>query len=73
MADKSSYLRFLPPVLWQSEPDAPGFSLGAALRIFEKMLTGIDDDVPIRHPAPDGTPVALAGGLARAGIRFGLA
>ncbi|XHS77627.1 phage tail protein [Burkholderiaceae bacterium UC74_6] len=57
MADKSSYLRFLPPVLWQAEPDAPGFSLGAALRIFEKILTGIDDGVPIRHLGPDGTPV----------------
>lgn len=57
MPDKSSYLRFLPPVLWQAEPDAPGFSLGAALRIFEKMLTGIDDGVPIRHTGPGGTPV----------------
>lgn len=57
MVDKSSYLRFLPPVLWQAEPDAPGFSLGAALRIFEKVLTGIDDGVPIRHPALNGTPV----------------
>lgn len=57
MADKSSYLRFLPPVLWQAEPDPPGFSLGTTLRIFEKVLTGIDDGVPIRHPADDGTPV----------------
>lgn len=57
MADKSSYLRFLPPVLWQAEPELPGFSLGAALRIFEKLLTGIDDGVPIRHPGPDGLPV----------------
>lgn len=57
MADKSSYLRFLPPVLWQAEPDAPEFSLGAALRVFEKLLTGIDDGVPIRHTASDGTPV----------------
>ncbi|MCH7342701.1 phage tail protein [Pelomonas sp. CA6] len=57
MADKSSYLRFLPPVLWQAEPDAPEFSLGTALRIFEKLLTGIDDGVPIRHLAPDGTPI----------------
>lgn len=57
MADKSSYLRFLPNVLWQAEPDAPAFSLGAALRIFEKMLTGIDDGVPIRHTGPGGTPV----------------
>lgn len=55
MADKSSYLRFLPPVLWQAEPPAPAFSLGGALRIFEKILTGIDDGVAIQHTAPDGT------------------
>ena len=55
MADKSSYLRFLPPVLWQAEPAAPEFSLGTALRIFEKLLTGIDDGVVVQHAAPDGT------------------
>ena len=51
MADKSSYLRFLPPVLWQAEPAAPAFSLGAALRIFEKLLSGIDDGVSGRARA----------------------
>lgn len=56
MGDKSSYLRFLPPVLWQAEPGPPEFSLGAALRIFEKILTGIDDGVVVQHPAEDGTP-----------------
>lgn len=54
MGDKSSYLRFLPPVLWQAEPDAPEFSLGGALRIFEKILTGIDDGVPIQHLDEEG-------------------
>jgi len=49
MAELSSYLRHLPPVLWQDEPAPPGFSLGTALRIFEKVLTGIDDDVDVRH------------------------
>jgi phage tail-like protein len=49
LADKSSYLRYLPPVLWEKEPDLPAFSVGAMLRIFEKMLTGIDDDATIRH------------------------
>jgi phage tail-like protein len=49
MAEKSSYLRYLPPVLWENEPSAPEFSLGAALRIFEKILTGIEDDVTIQH------------------------
>ena len=55
MGDKSNYLRFLPPVLWQEEPASPEFSLGAALRIFEKILTGIDDGVVVQHPAADGT------------------
>jgi phage tail-like protein len=50
MADKSSYLQYLPPVLWENEPPAPAFSLGATLRIFEKILTGIDDDVPAHQP-----------------------
>jgi phage tail-like protein len=49
VADKSSYLKYLPPVLWEDEPPAPAFSLGAVLRIFEKVLTGIDDDVEVRH------------------------
>lgn len=49
MAEKSSYLQYLPPVLWETEPAAPEFSLGAALRIFEKILTGIADDVTIPH------------------------
>jgi phage tail-like protein len=49
MAQPSSYLRYLPPVLWQDEPAPPAFSLGAALRIFEKVLTGIDDDVTVHH------------------------
>lgn len=46
---KSSYLDYLPPVLWQDEPPLPDFSLGAALRIFEKLLSGIDDGVEIVH------------------------
>jgi phage tail-like protein len=49
MAELSSYLRYLPPVLWQDEPAPPEFSLGTALRIFEKILTGIDDDVAVEH------------------------
>ena len=49
MADKSSYLRYLPPVLWEEEPPLPAFSLGAMLRIFEKMLTGIDDSEVVTH------------------------
>ncbi len=49
MPDKSSYLRHLPPVLWEKEPPPPEFSLGAMLRIFEKILTGIDDTEVILH------------------------
>ncbi|MEU7872999.1 phage tail protein [Dactylosporangium sp. NPDC049140] len=49
MSEKSSYLQYLPPVLWQGEPDLPEFSLGAFLRIFEKVLTGIDDGVAVTH------------------------
>jgi phage tail-like protein len=49
ISNKSSYLRYLPPVLWQDDPVAPEFSLGAMLRIFEKILTGITDDVSLPH------------------------
>ncbi|GHO90350.1 hypothetical protein KSF_003980 [Reticulibacter mediterranei] len=41
----SSYLRYLPPVLWAG--DSP--LLGQILRIFEKMLTGIDDGLVLQH------------------------
>lgn len=49
MAGKSSYLRYLPPVLWENEPEDPEFSLGAVLRVFEKILTGVPDEVTIQH------------------------
>ena len=51
MAATSSYLQYLPPVLWQDE-DPDVFSLGGMLRIFEKLLTGIDDGT-----APDLTSI----------------
>lgn len=57
MAEKSSYLRYLPPVLWEDEPDAPEFSLGAALRIFEKILTGIGDGVRVEHGDHEHGPI----------------
>jgi phage tail-like protein len=44
MSEKSSYLHYLPPVLWENEPPSPQLSLGRMLCIFEKILTGIDDD-----------------------------
>lgn len=49
MADLSSWTRYLPPVLWAEEAASSNFSLGAALRLFEKLLTGIDDGVTIAH------------------------
>src|SRR5688572_25997146 len=55
--DKSSYLRFLPPVLWEREPPAPAFSLGGMLRIFEKILTGLDDAEVIAHDDHEHEPI----------------
>ncbi|SDW52634.1 Phage tail protein (Tail_P2_I) [Amycolatopsis xylanica] len=46
MTANSDYLKYLPPVLWE---DSGEFSLGAMLRIFEKVLTGIDDGVELAH------------------------
>lgn len=57
MSDKSSYLRYLPPVLWEKEPPPPKFSLGAMLRIFEKILTGLDDNVTIGDRDGEYEPV----------------
>src|SRR6266700_3810394 len=43
--NQSSYVRYLPPVLW--EGDNP--FLRTMLRVFEKILTGIDDGLSIQH------------------------
>jgi phage tail-like protein len=51
------YQDYLPPVLWRDDPDPSVFSLGQLLRIFEKMLTGQDDDVPIAHGDHDHTAI----------------
>jgi phage tail-like protein len=58
MADISTYVRYLPPVLWEKEPAPPAFSLGAMLRIFEKILTGIDDGVPISSGGNTYQPIS---------------
>jgi phage tail-like protein len=50
-------LKYLPPVLWEHEPAPPEFSLGAALRIFEKILTGISDDVTVEHAGHVHPPI----------------
>ena len=51
MPEQSSYLRHLPQVLWSSD-STPEPLLGQVLCVFEKILTGIADGVPIRS---DGT------------------
>lgn len=51
MTTPSSYLAHLPPVLWD-RPNAPdALPLGAVLRVFEKILSGIDDGVVVAHGA----------------------
>jgi phage tail-like protein len=47
VGEQSGYLRYLPPVLWRD--DGNGLSLGDALRVFEKIATGIADGVPLTH------------------------
>ena len=57
MSESSSYLRHLPAVLWEHDPPPPAFSLGAWLRVFEKILTGIDDDVVMTHDGHEHDPL----------------
>jgi phage tail-like protein len=63
----SSYLRFLPQVLWRDDPPLPAFSLGGMLRIFEKILDGIPDRVvlPTRDGADQPSIAAHIDGLDR--------
>src|SRR5262245_18778636 len=56
MPVQSSYLRHLPQVLWSSESD-PEPLLGQALCVFEKILTGIADGVPIRSDGAEYLPI----------------
>jgi len=49
VSEQSSWVRYLPPVLWEGDDPAAPFSLSGMLRIFEKLLTGIDDTIPIVH------------------------
>jgi phage tail-like protein len=49
----SRYLEYLPPVLWEHDPPAPALSVSAIVRIAEKMLSGLDDGVPIVHELAD--------------------
>jgi phage tail-like protein len=59
MPDKSSYLQYLPSVLWDREAPAPGFSLGTMLLVFEKILTGLDDGVVIQHNGHDHQAIEM--------------
>lgn len=53
MADRSTWLAHLPPVLWDRELPS-GASLGEALRVFEKVFSGLDDDKPANPPITAG-------------------
>ncbi len=48
MSDISSYVKYIPPVLWSAENDPSQF-LGRMLRIFEKILTGIPIDTHVQR------------------------
>lgn len=60
----SGYLRYLPPVLWEDAPQAPGFSLGGLLRVLEKILSGVDDGAAVLHDPGDGRPAHHHDGIA---------
>jgi phage tail-like protein len=45
----SSYLRYLPPVLWDVPAQPGDVTLGRLLLTFEKLLTGVPDDIVVRH------------------------
>jgi len=44
----SSYLKYLPPVLWKEPNGSPDF-IGQFLLVFEKLLTSMNDGVVISH------------------------
>jgi hypothetical protein len=48
MDDSSGYLKYLPAALWETAASSRPLPLGQMLRVFEKILTGIDDDVVVR-------------------------
>jgi hypothetical protein len=51
---RSGYLQYLPRLYSKVEPPDSQFLLGAVLKIFEKIMTGIDDEVEIDHlPSPE--------------------
>ena len=68
MSEPSSYLSYLPPVVWQDDDPASGLSVGGWLRIVEKVLTGIPDDVTLPHG--DHEHAAVAEVIARVDTLF---
>ena len=48
----SSYMQFLPAIMREGERDGKANLLGRFLKIFEKILSGIDDDGPSAGDAP---------------------
>lgn len=67
MASSSSYLGYLPPVLWSADTDDKSLPLGEMLCIFEKLLTGIDDGEIVAGVASEDEPER--GGKAYASLR----
>ena len=51
----SSYMQFLPALMREGERDGQANLLGRFLKIFEKILSGIDDDARLLVTTPDGT------------------
>ena len=51
----SSYMDYLPAAYRQVEEDGAANLLGSFLKIFEKILTGIDDHVQVDIKLPDGS------------------
>ncbi len=58
MTQVSSYLDYLPPVLW-SRDDDPSMFLARMMLVFEKILTGTPDGVPILHGTHEHEPLEI--------------
>jgi hypothetical protein len=56
MTQVSSYLEYLPSVLWSSDDDQ-AMLLARMLCVFEKILTGVPDGVPIPHGPHEHEPL----------------
>jgi phage tail-like protein len=52
----SSYMRFLPAFMQEGESNGKANLLGRFLKIFEKLLSGLEDEVRLEVPTPEGRP-----------------